>query len=61
MKKMQFEILISVASVAIFIIFILASKLIMPAFASYGYTAALLIFVIIMGIAGLKLAEMPDK
>ncbi len=61
MKKMQFEILISVASVAIFIIFILASKLIMPALASYGYTAALLIFVIIMGIAGLKLAEMPEK
>jgi hypothetical protein len=61
MKKMELEILISVASVAIFIIFILASKLIMPAFASYGYTVALLIFVIIMGIAGLKLAEMPDK
>ncbi len=61
MKKMQFEILISVASVAIFIIFILASKLLMPAFASYGYTVALLIFVVIMGIAGLKLAEMPEK
>ena len=61
MKKMHIEILISVASVAIFIIFILASKLIMPAIASYGYTIALLIFVIIMGIAGLKLAEMPDK
>jgi hypothetical protein len=61
MKKMQLEILISIASVAIFIIFILSSKLIMPAFARYGYTAALLIFVIIMGISGLKLAEMPDK
>jgi hypothetical protein len=61
MNKMQIEILISVASVAVFIIFILSSKLIMPAFARYGYFAALIIFVIIMGIAGLKLAEMPDK
>jgi choline-glycine betaine transporter len=61
MKKMQLEIIASVASVAIFIALIIVSKGILPAQAGYGYTAALLIFVLIMGIAGLKLAEMPDK
>ncbi len=61
MKKMQFEIFSSVLSVAIFIILLLISKIILPASAGYGYTAALLIFVLMMGIAGLKLAEMPDK
>jgi len=61
MKKMQFEIFSSVLSVAIFIVLLLISKIILPASAGYGYTVALLIFVLMMGIAGLKLAEMPDK
>ncbi len=61
MKKMQLEIITSVVSVGIFIILILTSRLVMPAQASYGYTIALLIFVIMMGIAGLKLAQIPDK
>ena len=61
MKKMQFEIFSSVLSVAIFIALLLISKIILPASAGYGYTVALLIFVLMMGIAGLKLAEMPDK
>ncbi len=60
MKKMYLEIITAVASVAVFIILIIAAQLIMPASAGYGYTAALLIFVIIMGIAGFKLAEIPD-
>ncbi|KCZ71485.1 hypothetical protein ANME2D_02216 [Candidatus Methanoperedens nitroreducens] len=61
MKKMYIEIITAVASVAVFIMLIIAAQLIMPASTGYGYTAALLIFVIIMGIAGFKLAEIPDK
>ena len=61
MNKKALEIIVSVGSVAAFIVLIAAAKLIMPASAGFGYTAALVIFVIIMGMAGLKLAEIPDK
>ena len=61
MNKKSLEIIVSVGSVAAFIVLIAAAKLIMPASAGFGYTAALVIFVIIMGMAGLKLAEIPDK
>lgn len=61
MNKKSLEITVSLGSVGVFIILIAAAKLIMPAWAGYGYTAALLIFVIIMGTAGLKLAEIPDR
>lgn len=61
MKKKSLEIVAAITSVAVFIILIVATKLIMSVWTGFGYTAALLIFVIIMGIAGLKLAEMPDK
>ena len=61
MNKKALEIIVSVGSVAVFIVLIAAAKLIMPASAGFGYTAALVIFVIIMGMAGLKLAEIPDK
>ena len=61
MKKIHLEIIISLASVAIFIILIAAVRAIMPASSGYGFAAALLIYVIMMGIAGLKLAEIPDK
>ncbi len=61
MKKKYIEIMVSVGAVAIFIILIAAVKLLMPSSPGYGYTAALLVFVVIMGIAGLKLAEMPEK
>ncbi|HLB70130.1 MAG: hypothetical protein OIN88_09395 [Candidatus Methanoperedens sp.] len=61
MKKKQLEIVVTMGSVIIFIILVIAAGLIMRGFSNYGYTAALLIFVIIMGIAGLKLAEIPDK
>ncbi len=61
MKKKALEIILSIASVAVFIILIAAVKLIIPASSGYGYTAALLVFLVIMGMAGLKLAEIPDK
>jgi hypothetical protein len=61
MKKKPLEIIVSVGCVAVFIILIAAAKLIVPAASGFGYTAALLIFVVIMGMAGLKLAEIPDE
>ncbi len=61
MKKKALEIILSIASVAVFIILIAAVKLIIPASPGYGYAAALLVFLVIMGMAGLKLAEIPDK
>jgi hypothetical protein len=61
MNKKTLEVSIALGSVAIFIVLITAAKLAMPANPGYGYSIALLIFVIIMGIAGLKLAEIPDK
>lgn len=61
MKKKSLEITTSLASVVILIILIVATKLIAPASAHYGYAIALLIFIIVMGISGLKLAETPDK
>ncbi len=61
MKKKTLEITLSIASVAVFIILIAAVRLAVPAFAGYGYAAALLVFLVIMGTVGLKLAEIPDK
>ena len=61
MKKQALEIILSVGSVAVFIVLIAAVKRIMPESQGYGYAAALLVFLVIMGMAGLKLAEMPDK
>ncbi|MDP2766539.1 MAG: hypothetical protein Q8O41_03680 [Candidatus Methanoperedens sp.] len=61
MNKKSLEIIIVLGSVVIFIVLITAAKLAMPAKSGYGYSIALLIFVIIMGMAGLKLAEIPDK
>ncbi len=61
MKKTQLEITMTVASLAIFIISIVASKLVIPASPGYGYAVALLVYVILMGVAGLKLAEIPDN
>ncbi len=61
MKKKALEIILSIASVAVFIILIAAVTLIIPTSPGYGYTAALLVFLVIMGIVGLKIAEIPDK
>ncbi|MGB8215680.1 MAG: hypothetical protein WCE94_00090 [Candidatus Methanoperedens sp.] len=61
MKKKALEIILSIASVAVFIILIAAVRLVMPASSGYGYAAALLVFLVIMGMVGLKIAEIPDK
>lgn len=61
MNKMSLEILMVIGSVAVFVILTIASSLIMPASAGYGYATALLVFIVIMGFAGLKLAEIPGK
>lgn len=61
MNKMSLEIIMAIGSVMVFIILTIASRLIMPASAGYGYAAALLVFIVIMGFAGLKLAEIPGK
>ncbi len=60
MEKMHLEITTALASVILLIILIATSKLIFPASPGYGYGAALLVFIVIMGMAGLKLAEIPD-
>jgi hypothetical protein len=61
MTKMHLEIGSALGSVALFVILIVAAKTLIPESAGYGYTAALLIFMVVMGAAGLKLAEIPDK
>ena len=55
------EITLALGSVVIFIILIVASKILLKTSAGFGYTASLLLFIIIMGLTGLKLAEIPDK
>jgi len=61
MKKKYLEIITSVGAVAIFIVLIASVKLLVPSSQGYGYTAALLVFVVIMGFAGLRLAAIPEK
>jgi hypothetical protein len=60
MKKKQIEILTSVGSVVMLIILISASRVLLQP-PGFGYTGALLLFVLIMSVVGLKLAEMPEK
>lgn len=50
----------ALGSVLLFIILIAASKILLKSSAGFGYTVSLLIFIVIMGLAGLKLAEIPD-
>jgi hypothetical protein len=61
MNKKSLEIAISLGSVVFFIILIAASKYTLGALAGFGYAASLLVFIVIMGLAGLKLAEIPEK
>ncbi len=61
MKKMYLEIITALVSLVVFVMLIVASKLTMPEAPGYGYTVALLVFIVIMGAAGLKLAEIPDS
>lgn len=60
MKKMQIEIFTSVGSVALLIILIAVSRLSLQT-PGYGYTFTLLLYVLVMSIVGLKLAEIPEK
>jgi len=60
MKKMQIEILTAVGSVAMLIILIAGSRLLLQS-PGFGYSGALLLYVLIMSIAGLKLAEISEK
>jgi hypothetical protein len=61
MNKKSLEIILAVGSVLLFIILIAVSKLLLKSSAGFGYSASLLLFIVIMGLAGLKLAEIPDK
>ena len=60
MKKTQIEIFTSIGSLALLIILLVVSKLTMQS-PGYGYLIALVIYVLIMSVAGLKLAEIPEK
>lgn len=60
MKKMQIEIFTSVGSLVLLIILLVLSKLTMQS-PGYGYLIALVLYVLIMSVAGLKLAEIPEK
>ena len=60
MKKIQIEIFTSVGSLALLIILLVLSKLTMQS-PGYGYLIALVLYVLIMSVAGLKLAEIPEK
>ncbi len=60
MKKVQIEIFSSVGSLALLIILLVVSKLTMQS-PGYGYLIALVLYVLIMSVAGLKLAEIPEK
>lgn len=61
MNKKSLEITLAVGSVLLFIILIAVSKILLKSSAGFGYSASLLLFIVIMGLAGLKLAEIPDK
>ena len=61
MNKKSLEIAISLGSVVLFIILVAASRYTLGASEGFGYAAALLVFIVIMGFAGLKLAEIPEN
>jgi hypothetical protein len=61
MKKKSLEIIMTISSVCVFIVLIIATHMILGESAGYGYSAALLIFILMMAVAGLKLAEIPDR
>lgn len=61
MNKKTLEITLSLCSVLLFVILIMISKFALQSSAGIGYSASLIFFIVIMGLAGLKLAEIPDK
>ena len=60
MKKIYLEIGSSISMVLALIITIVVLDTVLPQYAPFGNTAALLLFVIVMGIIGIKLAEIKD-
>ena len=60
MKKIFLEIGSSVGLVSLFIIALVIINTTFKAQANYGTVALLLVFVIVAGAIGLKLAEIPD-
>jgi len=61
MNKKSLEITLSLGSVLLFVILITVSKTVLGYSAGFGYAASLLLFIVIMGLAGLKLTRIPDK
>ncbi|MCX9084895.1 MAG: hypothetical protein OIN87_08880 [Candidatus Methanoperedens sp.] len=61
MNKRSREIAISIGSVILFVSLIAISKYTLGTLAGFGYAGSLLVFIVIMGLAGLNLAEIPDK
>ncbi|TKY91457.1 MAG: hypothetical protein C5S46_05705 [Candidatus Methanomarinus sp.] len=60
MDKKYLEIGSSIGAVLLFILFITINNVFFPAYANFGNVAALLIFVVVVGAAGLKLSEIKD-
>lgn len=60
MDKKYLEIGSSIGAVLLFILFITINNVFFTAYANYGNVAALLIFVVVVGAAGLKLSEIKD-
>ncbi len=61
MNKKSLEIITVAGAVVLFYILIMLSKLLMKSSAGFGFSGALLIFILLMGFAGLKLVDIPDK
>ena len=60
MKKTHIEIFTSIGSLALLIILLVVSNLTMQS-PGNGYLIAMVLYVLIMSVAGLKLAEIPEK
>lgn len=60
MKKMYLEIGSSVGAVLAFIFLIVVINMQLPAYASYGSVALLLLFILTVGFIGIRLAEIKD-
>ena len=60
MKKTHIEIYTSIGSLALLIILLVVSKLTMQS-PGNGYLIAMVLYVLIMSVAGLKLAEIQEK
>jgi len=60
MDKKYLEIGSSIGAVLLFILLITINTVIFSAYANFGNVAVLLIFVVVVGAAGLKLSEIED-